>query len=76
MDKTQAIARINKADEQKETIAIGVFPKVLECDICHKYPRFLFRDVELGLDACPTCIQLVDRIRKLPDEVVLKLLAI
>ena len=74
MDKTQAIARINKADEQKETIAVGIFPKTLECDICHKHPKYIFPDVELGVDVCAECAQLIDRIRQMPYEIFIKLL--
>jgi uncharacterized protein (UPF0212 family) len=74
MNKMEALKRIEATDEAKESITVGIFPRELECDICHKHPKYLFRDVELGMDVCPTCSQLVDRIRQLPYEVFVKLI--
>ena len=73
MNKVEAIKRIGEADEAKESIVVGVFPKELECDICHKHPKYLFPDAELGICVCAECAQLITRLRALPAEIVEKL---
>ena len=74
MDKTEAIARIKKVDDEKESVYIGIFPKSLECDLCHTHPKYLFRDMTLRMDVCGACAQLISRIKDLPYEVFVKLL--
>lgn len=69
MDKKTAIKRLDGVDYIKEDVYIGVFPKTpLRCELCHQPKKYVWRDMEVEMDICGACRQVVDKLKKIPAE--------
>ena len=66
MEKTEAIARLEKLPDDENNILIAVLPKRLYCDICHK--QHPYDDVSYipayNLNACVSCEALIGRLER------------